>query len=129
MHMSSAFGEVSDFVAIISVGGLQENEWHVEKVIGLSYTCQFRSVGYIYFAHTRAGTKSMWNHYLKTIVVPTIAASNAFHSSNEHCLRNMFSTDGEDIIIFNAYEGDIVDLFSLHSIDYCRAGANSSSRG
>ena len=59
MHMSSAFGEVSDFVAIISVEGLQENEWHVEKVIGLSYTCQFRSVGYIYFAHTRAGTKSM----------------------------------------------------------------------
>jgi hypothetical protein len=132
MHMSSAAGEASPFVAVIAIDTLNKetNEWHCEEVVGLSYTADIGRKGYIYFAHDRAGTRDMWKHYFTNVVIPTIAQSSSAHNFNKlgepETIPVMFSTDGEDIVIVNGYQDDLVGLFDTHNISYCRVGAGTT---
>ena len=129
MHMISAFGESSDLVLIIAVKNMQEYDWCVEEVNGLAYSSYIGAKGYIYFCKTRCGTKDMWKDYFTRIVFPTIEQSNECHKKTDYSgnlSRNFFSTDGEDIIISNAYDQDLASRFTNARIDYGRVGASTS---
>ena len=132
MHMISAFGESSDLVLIIAIPTLPANEWYVEEVNGLSYSSHVGSKGFIYFCRTRCGIKQMWSDYFTRIVLPTIHASNEYHNKKDetgNLHRNFFSTDGEDIIISNAYDREMASQFRAQRVDYGRVGAATSGEG
>jgi hypothetical protein len=126
----NAGGEKGPAIMIISTPKMPEGEWHVEEVKGLGFTCEIGQVGYLYFSKTRCGTKSMWNDVFKRCILPTIKKSNDYHQTkdiNGQFCRNFFSTDGEDIIISNAYEDEMVQLFRDLLIDYGRVGAGTTA--
>ena len=128
MQMSSAAGECSPFVAVVSVPNFSETDWHVERIIGLS-SRNASDVGYVYFSRNRCGNEDMWAHYFKNIVVPTIKESSERHQSRDrdgNICRQFFSTDGEAIIMKNAYKDDVVDVFEEAKMDYLRVGAGST---
>ena len=123
--MCSAAGETSPFVCVLSVPGMGKLEWHHEKVVGLSHTRPAES-GFIYFAQNRCGTEDMWRHYFLNVVIPTIVESNKSFSLDGSSIRNFFSTDGEAIILKNAYKNDVLKAFDDANVDYGRVGAGST---
>ena len=62
----------------------------------------------------------MWKDYFTRIVIPTIQASNAVHQpmapDGVTPSHNMFSTDGEDIIISQCYGDDMRYLLKQSQI-------------
>lgn len=80
MFMCNANGDFSDLVTIISIPTLDSGQWHVENVTGLSNKPGPNS-GYIYFCQTRAGNDEMWQHWFRTIALPTL---NMY--TNHYCL-------------------------------------------
>jgi len=126
MHMINASGETAPFVVILALKGMSDEEWHVEEVLGLALSNHIGAKGYIYFSRTRCGTKAMWKDYFCRVVIPTIKESNALHkpvNADGSPMRNFFSTDGEDIIISNAYEDEVRGWFDAVLTDYGRVGA------
>ena len=72
----------------------------------------------------------MWKHVFINCILPCVKKSNDHHNKNDkhgNLFRNFFSTDGEDIIISNAYENDLVELMEQIRIDYGRVGAGSTA--
>jgi hypothetical protein len=129
MQMISAAGENSPFVAVPAVSDMEPNTWHVEEVPGLSLSSHVGAVGYVYFSKTRCGTREMWMDYFERVVVPTIKKSNEAHkpvNADGTPMRNFFSTDGEDIIIANAYKTTIRELLDESLTDYGRVGAGTT---
>lgn len=130
MHMCSAAGECSAFVAVLSVTNFEKEQWHVEEVVGLSHTRPLET-GYLYFSKNRCGTEEMWKHYFLNVVIATIKKScdlrtRALLSSTE-VGRSFFSTDGEAIIMKNAYKDDVRQAFDICKIDYGRVGAATTA--
>jgi len=128
MQMCNAQGDVSPFVCVVAIPSFQSEQWHVEIVRGLSHTCVGSSVGYLYFSRNRCGTEEMWKHYFLHVALPTIKNSNMAYSDvdNDVLLRNFFSTDGEAIIMKNAYKDDVIDAFEDAKTDYGRVGASTT---
>jgi hypothetical protein len=130
MQMISAAGENSDFVAVLAMKTMVPNTWHVESVPGLSLSSHIGAKGIIYFSKTRCGTRDMWKDYFTRIVIPTIQASNAVHQpmapDGVTPSHNMFSTDGEDIIISQCYGDDMRYLLKQSHIFYARVGAGTT---
>lgn len=95
-------------------------------VAGLSLSSHIGAAGVLYFSRTRCGTRDMWRDYF----IPTIRASNAVHKpmgpDGVTPSHNMFSTDGEDIIISQCYDDEIRDLLKqIHTL-YARVGAGTT---
>ena len=131
MQMINAAGENSEFVCIIAVKQMPPETWHVEVVPGLSMDSHIGAKGYLYFTHTRCGTAGMWRDYFLRVVIPSIRQSNNFYdsceTSDDFPKRNFFSTDGEDIVISNAYDESLADEFEAAGIDYGRVGASTTA--
>ena len=126
----NAAGEKGPCLMIIAIPNMPENEFHFEKINALSFTCEIGQIGYLYFCKTRCGTKEMWKHVFKNCIFPCIKKSNEHHNKKDkdgNLFRNFFSTDGEDIIISNAYENDLVELMEQIRIDYGRVVAGSTA--
>ena len=73
----------------------------------------------------------MWRDYFLRVVIPSIRQSNNFYdsceTSDDFPKRNFFSTDGEDIVISNAYDESLADEFEAAGIDYGRVGASTTA--
>ncbi len=73
----------------------------------------------------------MWMQYFKEILVPTLQLSNETHKrqttfTDGTRMRIFFSSDGEDIVLSNIYEQELLDLFEMVPADYVRVGAGST---
>ena len=63
----------------------------------------------------------MWQHWFRTIALPTL---NMY--TNHHCLKDefglplktLFTTDGEDIIIHQIYEANIIAALKEQNVIY-----------
>jgi hypothetical protein len=93
--MINASGENSEFVLIVAIKDFPENEWHVEKVMGLSISTSIGTSGTIYFSKTRCGTVDMWHDYFIRIVIPSIKLSNDFHTNCLDCEASSCKTKAE----------------------------------
>lgn len=121
MVMANANGDSSDLVAIISIPSLGANQWHVENIKGLTNK-PGTGTGSLYFCDSRAGNPELWRHWYKNIVIPTLTKySDYFNLNDEYglSLPTFFSTDGEDIILRQIYEGnDILTSFERLRVFY-----------
>jgi hypothetical protein len=137
MNLINAAGENGEFVGVIAVKEMKDDEFHYEQVNDIGLTSYIGEVGHLYFSQTRAGTAKMWQHYFKNIVCPTIKKSNEIHMQDDldnipedqrhptepPVFKNFLSSDGEDIIAAQGYNADIIWHFSQLDIIYARIGA------
>jgi len=137
MNLINAAGENGSFVGVIAVKEMPDDQFYYEEVNDIGLTSKIGDKGHLYFSKTRAGTATMWQHYFKTIVCPTIKESNDVHY-NDDCdniplderhptdpptFKNFLSSDGEDIIAAQGYNSNIIWHFSVLDIIYARIGA------
>lgn len=129
MMMISAAGEAGEFVLVVAIKEMGVDDWFAVEVIGMSISVTVGTKGTLYFCHTRCGTVLMWKDYFTRVVIPTIILSNAYHLAKDdegNPQRNFLSSDGEDIILRNAYDPAIRLQFVEARIDYGRVGAGTT---
>jgi hypothetical protein len=130
MRQINAAGDSSEFCFIVAIKELSPDDWYVEEVVGLSMSSSVSTVGYIYFSKTRCGTVGMWKDYFKRVCIPFIKKVLEANQHKKDTMGNSFrtnlSSDGEDIILRNAFDPEIRELFRSLDIDYTRVGAGTT---
>ena len=85
--------------------------------------------GYVYFSKTRCGNSGLWLHWLEHVALPTMKQNNAFYGANDakgQPLPTFFSTDGEALILRQAFEPRIISALKAENVYYARVGAGST---
>jgi hypothetical protein len=80
MAMTNAAGEMSPLVLIVAIEDLDEEDFAVHTVTGLTSSAKVGDFGYLAFCKSRAGNKSLWTWYFKQIVVATIAHAKSVNN-------------------------------------------------
>jgi hypothetical protein len=129
MAMANACGNSSPLVLIVAVDDMPEESFEVKEILSMCITTNLNDIGYLLFCKSRAGTKTLWFWYYKYIVIPTISAANTFYNNvnmDNTPMRNFFSTDGEAIILKQAFSPEIQQDFASNLIDYVKGGASTT---
>lgn len=128
--MCNADGYTSPLVLIVTVNTMPEGKFFVHKTQGLSEKQAFRSAGWIYFCNSRAGNAALWQHWFLHVVLPTLSEAQAYFGEEDGSgapLRMVFSTDGEAIIMKEAFSPEVLAGFKAALIDYLKGGPSVSS--
>lgn len=129
MAMANACGDSSPLVYIAAIEQMSEDSFEVREIIGMCTTANVNGVGYLLFCKSRAGNQSLWIWYYLNIVIPTIKLANEYYfdkNVNNTPTRNFFSTDGEAIILKQAFNSEIQQGFANNLIDYVKGGASTT---
>jgi hypothetical protein len=112
--LGSAGGEIGRLVSFVAISGMPENTFFKCKVARLATHCSSSDRdGYMYFCKSKNGCASMWNDVFQTFIVPTSATSSAFHNhhySNGSQMEPFLHTDGESIIMNEAFNHDVTEI-------------------
>jgi hypothetical protein len=80
MHCASAAGESMPACVVVAAKNMPAESFYVhENVLGLSWSTQIGASGFLYIAKTRCGTKGLWMHWFRNVVIPALKASKAAH--------------------------------------------------
>lgn len=123
MAMANACGNSSPLVLIIAIEDMIAEEFQVYEIKGMCITTNIDDVGYMIFCKSRAGNANLWAWYFTNIAVPTISRANAYYNQlniDNTPTRNFLSTDGEAIIIKQAFNIALQKLFADNLIDYVK---------
>jgi hypothetical protein len=72
LHMGSAHGEYADLVVIIAIDSMQEDDYWVKSIPGLSQSNKIGSSGYLVFCKTRAANTPFYEWFVENIVIATL---------------------------------------------------------
>jgi hypothetical protein len=89
------------------------------------------AVGFLYMCNTRAGNAELWQHWFIEAVIKYIVKARDFHqrrSEDGELLRVVFSTDGELVILQEAFNEKVLAAFKEASIDYIKNGPSITSK-
>ena len=125
IQLCNAAGEMGPLTLLAAMPGLPEGKFFVRKVRGLSQTNNIVDEGWLYFCNTRAGNAELWQHWYINVVQMTLSLTREAYALNDEYnepLRIFFTTDGEAIIMNEAFTSRVYEGFRELKIDYGKNG-------
>ena len=116
---------------IASVPDMPEDSFFALPVVGLTCSSVAGESSFLYLCHSRAGCAAMWEHWFLNVAIPLIAKSAAGNSGmrdpNGDNWRNLFSLDGEAIILQQAFSPAVLAALKAAGIDVAKLSPSSTS--
>ena len=125
VQFCNAAGEMGPLTLVFSMPGIPEGKFFAQKVKGLAKSVDIDAEGWVYFCNTRAGNAAMWQHWYINVVTYTMGkARDVYKLFNEKGdpLSMLFSTDGEAVIMNEAFTQQVHDAFQEGRIDFIKNG-------
>lgn len=127
--LGNAEGEFGPVVLIIAIKDMPDEAYFAREVIGVNNTSIPGAKGWIYFCSTKGGTAEMWKHWFSSVCIPTIKNSAEIHDLRDEAgnsYRPFLCTDGEACILNQAFDDEVMDMFTGASIDYLKLGPSAT---
>lgn len=131
MHLCNAAGEAGPLVCIISLDSLPANKFFVRKVKALSNCTSVGAYGWLYICNSKAGNDGLWKHWFINVVVQTLRLGAEAHNHldcNGKPMRPFLNTDGEAIIMNQAFDDEVIKEFADAEIDYMKGAPSGTSQ-
>jgi hypothetical protein len=128
---ANAAGEMGPTTLIMTMPKMRDGEFFAKRIIGMGGGSDIGSFGWIYFCNSRAGNAALWMHWFIHVVIPTLDQCRTVHKIKDEfgrAMRMVFSTDGEAIVLKQAFDEEILAMFEQMLADYLKNGPGMTSR-
>lgn len=129
-HFHNAAGDMAPMVLIVADDTMEENEFFVQEVAGLSHTQLVDSTGYLVFTKTRNCNAAFYRWYAHNVVAPFVLKCRAAYNNQNpdgSPMRAFVVCDGEPSQIQVFQEGFILQLMAESLIDFGKSPASCSA--
>jgi hypothetical protein len=119
VHLANAAGSCGPLIFIVAIDSIPPDKHYVAEVRGLSYNNDSTQTGYLVLCHTRNATDGIYRWFLKDIVIPTVNACRQYWNLRDEINMPLFAVvlcDGEDIVIEEVFNNDVLESFYDHDI-------------
>jgi transposase len=127
----NAAGQTGPVVIMVTVPDMPDEEYYAHWVVGLAATSDLAaSKGRIYFCKTRAGNAAAWKDWFREIVLPMMKICKEtykFRFQDGSEMNIILSTDGEAIVMSQAFDAAIMQEFNALLVDYLKNAPSASS--
>lgn len=126
MHLTSASGETDGLCLIFQDKDIPDGVFYWYDLQTMNCTTS-KVNSRIYFCKSRAGNANMWQHWLTTRVAPFCERLRRCLSDDDAQLPAIISTDGEPIILNQAFSAAVMEIFDRYGIIWVRVPASTTS--
>lgn len=129
MHLSSATGETDGMCLIFQDKNIPEGEFYYYELQHMNCTTSKVNCC-IYFCKSRAGNAAMWQHWqhwLITKVIPFCHRLRQHNLDGDEQLPAVLSTDGEPIILNEAFSDAVMKALDEFGVIWVRVPASTTS--
>jgi hypothetical protein len=132
MFLCSALGDTGPLTLIVAVPEMPEGAFFASKVKSMSGSSELGAQpGWLYFCNSRAGNAELWRHWFAYVLIPTLEiCKDMYCESRESAAAQdiFFSTDGEAIILNEAFDSHVLNLFDRNNVTYGKNGPSATSK-
>jgi hypothetical protein len=129
-HFHNAAGDMAPLVLIVADDTMEEGEFFVQEVAGLSHTQLVDSTGFLVFTKTRNCNAAFYRWYAHNVVAPFVLKCRAAYGNQKPdgtLMRAFVVCDGEPSQIQVFQEGFILQLMAEALIDFGKSPASCSA--
>jgi hypothetical protein len=129
-HFHNAAGDMAPLVLIVADDTMEEGEFFVQDVAGLSHTQLVDSTSFLVFTKTRSCNAAFYRWYAHNVVAPFVLKCRAAYGNqnpDETPMRAFVVCDGEPSQLQVFQEGFILQLMAESLIDFGKSPASCSA--
>lgn len=130
LQLADAAGSTAPMLLIIGVADIPKDEAQMYSLFGLNYTGDPRAEGYIIFCKTRAAFDEVYRWFMEEHVIPLIndiRKLSCLTDDDGEPLPGVVSCDGEQMVLDEVFNTDVLDAFQEHNIHVGKISASCSA--
>ena len=133
--LGTATGIVAPMVCCLAIKEMGDEEFIVEKIMGMSHTPAAGQFGYICFAKTRGCNAAFYRWYYSNVVIPFIdqqrldndlGKKDVYGHWTDDSMKALVTSDGEAIQIAGVFEDEILAALEFAKVQMGKHSASAS---